>query len=182
MPNVRNARPDPLHWLSLPASSLLLISSTRLRRVSGQTRALTIRLVKKFSFRSWSTSTLSLVFGRAQRPSSLLHFLTPLQLSGMSQLSAHCSCLAGASVSFRWLNMPRGGSVIGSALRFSVQLPAVFRLVRRIRPVLDIASEHVRTVIRSFFPVFVSRGVTQIERFRRYHTGETFSPPAQSTR
>lgn len=57
------------------------------------------------------------------------------------------------------------GSVIGSALQFSVQLPAVFRLVRRIRPVLDIASEHVRTVIRNFFPVFVSRGVTQISAF-----------------
>jgi putative peptidoglycan lipid II flippase len=57
------------------------------------------------------------------------------------------------------------GSVIGSALQFSVQLPTVFRLVRRIRPVLDIASEHVRTVIRNFFPVFVSRGVTQISAF-----------------
>ncbi len=57
------------------------------------------------------------------------------------------------------------GSVIGSALQFGVQLPTVFRLVRRIRPALDIASEHVRTVIRNFFPVFMSRGVVQISAF-----------------
>jgi putative peptidoglycan lipid II flippase len=57
------------------------------------------------------------------------------------------------------------GSVIGSALQFGVQLPTVFRLVERIRPALDIASEHVRTVIRNFFPVFMSRGVVQISAF-----------------
>jgi putative peptidoglycan lipid II flippase len=57
------------------------------------------------------------------------------------------------------------GSVIGSALQFSVQLPMVFRLVRRLRPVIDVASVHVRTVVRNFFPVFMSRGVVQISAF-----------------
>jgi putative peptidoglycan lipid II flippase len=57
------------------------------------------------------------------------------------------------------------GSVLGSALQFGVQLPTVLRLVKRIRPVLDIASAHVRTVIRNFFPVFMSRGVVQISAF-----------------
>ena len=57
------------------------------------------------------------------------------------------------------------GSVIGSALQFSVQLPTVFKLVPRIRPVFDIASERVKTVIRNFFPVFMSRGVVQISAF-----------------
>jgi putative peptidoglycan lipid II flippase len=57
------------------------------------------------------------------------------------------------------------GSVLGSALQFGVQLPTVFRLVQRIRPALDIANEHVRTVIRNFFPVFMSRGVVQISAF-----------------
>ena len=46
------------------------------------------------------------------------------------------------------------GSVIGSALQFGVQLPVVFRLVHRLRPALDFASVHVRTVIRNFFPCF----------------------------
>lgn len=57
------------------------------------------------------------------------------------------------------------GSVIGSALQFGVQLPTVLRLVRRLRPTIDVASEHVRTVIRNFFPVFMSRGVVQISAF-----------------
>jgi putative peptidoglycan lipid II flippase len=57
------------------------------------------------------------------------------------------------------------GSVIGSALQFGVQLPIVFRLVRQLRPVLDLASVHVRTVVRNFFPVFMSRGVVQISAF-----------------
>ncbi|MEP6741113.1 MAG: murein biosynthesis integral membrane protein MurJ [bacterium] len=57
------------------------------------------------------------------------------------------------------------GSVIGSALQFGVQLPTVFRLVRRLRPVIDLASMQVRTVVRNFFPVFMSRGVVQISAF-----------------
>jgi putative peptidoglycan lipid II flippase len=57
------------------------------------------------------------------------------------------------------------GSVIGSALQFGVQLPTVFRLVPRLRPVIDLASVHVRTVVRNFFPVFMSRGVVQISAF-----------------
>src|SRR5713101_609731 len=57
------------------------------------------------------------------------------------------------------------GSVLGSALQFGVQLPTVFRLVHRLRPVIDLASVHVRTVVRNFFPVFMSRGVVQISAF-----------------
>ena len=57
------------------------------------------------------------------------------------------------------------GSVIGSALQFSVQVPTVLKLVKRLRPTIDIASGHVKTVIRNFFPVFMSRGVVQISAF-----------------
>ena len=57
------------------------------------------------------------------------------------------------------------GSVVGSALQFGVQLPTVLRLVKRLRPVLDFVSAHVREVIRNFLPVFVSRGVVQISAF-----------------
>jgi putative peptidoglycan lipid II flippase len=57
------------------------------------------------------------------------------------------------------------GSVVGSALQFAVQWPTVMKLVRRIRPVLDVASAHVKTVVRNFFPVFMSRGVVQISAF-----------------
>ena len=57
------------------------------------------------------------------------------------------------------------GSVIGSALQFAVQLPTVLWLVRGLRPVFDFANANVRTVIRNFFPVFMSRGVVQISAF-----------------
>ena len=57
------------------------------------------------------------------------------------------------------------GSVAGSALQFSVQLPTVLRLIHHFRPALNFASEHVRQVIRNFFPVFISRGVVQISAF-----------------
>ncbi len=57
------------------------------------------------------------------------------------------------------------GSVIGSALQFGVQLPTVLRLIHHFRPVLTLASSHVRQVLHSFFPVFMSRGVVQISAF-----------------
>jgi putative peptidoglycan lipid II flippase len=57
------------------------------------------------------------------------------------------------------------GSVVGSALQFAVQLPTVVSLVRHIRPVLDTTSANVRTIVRNFVPVFISRGVVQISAF-----------------
>jgi putative peptidoglycan lipid II flippase len=57
------------------------------------------------------------------------------------------------------------GSVLGSGLQFVVQLPVVLRLIRRLRPALEVKSKSVRTVIRNFFPVFFSRGVVQISAF-----------------
>ena len=57
------------------------------------------------------------------------------------------------------------GSVIGSALQFGVQLPTVLRLIHHFRPTLTLADSHVRQVLHSFFPVFMSRGVVQISAF-----------------
>jgi putative peptidoglycan lipid II flippase len=57
------------------------------------------------------------------------------------------------------------GSVAGSALQFGIQLPVVLKLVRHLRLRLDLDSGHVRTVIRNFVPVFISRGVVQISAY-----------------
>jgi putative peptidoglycan lipid II flippase len=57
------------------------------------------------------------------------------------------------------------GSVIGSALQFAVQLPTVLMLLKRARLTLGLANAHVRTVLKNFVPVFVSRGVVQISAF-----------------
>jgi putative peptidoglycan lipid II flippase len=56
-------------------------------------------------------------------------------------------------------------SVAGSALQVLVQLPTVARVVGRLRPSLGLASAHVRQVVRSFWPVFFSRGVVQISAY-----------------
>jgi putative peptidoglycan lipid II flippase len=56
-------------------------------------------------------------------------------------------------------------SVVGAALQLIVQLPSVFGLVRHPRFVPDYRYPPVRTVVRNFGPVFVSRGVVQISGF-----------------
>jgi len=66
---------------------------------------------------------------------------------------------------FHLATLAAWGSVVGSALQFLVQMPTVLRLIPRLRPVFDVASENVRTVLRNFFPVFMSRGVVQISAF-----------------
>jgi len=57
------------------------------------------------------------------------------------------------------------GSVAGNLLQFLVQLPSVMRLAGHLtfRPATD--SPDVRTVVRNFGPVFVSRGVTQLSAY-----------------
>jgi putative peptidoglycan lipid II flippase len=56
-------------------------------------------------------------------------------------------------------------SVVGSALQVLVQLPLVLKLLGGLKLSLSTQAEHVRTVIRNFFPVFVSRGVVQISAY-----------------
>jgi len=67
--------------------------------------------------------------------------------------------LSSLAVKLAW------ASVAGSALQFTVQLPAVLRLARRLRVRLDLASAHARDVARNFIPVFFSRGVVQISAY-----------------
>ncbi len=57
------------------------------------------------------------------------------------------------------------GSVAGSALQFAAQTPAVLRLAGRLRPRLSLAHPEVRTVVRNFAPVFLSRGAVQISAY-----------------
>jgi putative peptidoglycan lipid II flippase len=56
-------------------------------------------------------------------------------------------------------------SVVGSALQVAVQLPTVLKLLGGLSLALGHQAENVRTVIRNFFPVFISRGVVQISAY-----------------
>jgi putative peptidoglycan lipid II flippase len=57
------------------------------------------------------------------------------------------------------------GAVVGSVLQLLVQFPVAVRLLPHFRPVLDVASKHVRAVVRNFGPVFVGRGVVQVSGY-----------------
>jgi putative peptidoglycan lipid II flippase len=67
--------------------------------------------------------------------------------------------LASLATALAW------ASVAGSALQVAVQLPMVRRLVGRLRLSLGRSSRHVREVVRNFWPVFVSRGVSQLSGY-----------------
>ena len=75
-------------------------------------------------------------------------------------------------LAFGWhTDMPRlaiylaWGSVIGSLVQFLVQLPVVLRLAPHIRLGLRLANENFRSVVRSFVPVQLSRGVAQFSAY-----------------
>jgi putative peptidoglycan lipid II flippase len=57
------------------------------------------------------------------------------------------------------------GSVAGSALQVAVQLPTVLKLLHGLHLSLNHQAENVRTIIRNFVPVFISRGVVQISAY-----------------
>lgn len=56
------------------------------------------------------------------------------------------------------------GAVVGSALQMIVQVPAVLGVLPELHFRLEL-TEHVRTTLRNFTPVFVSRGVVQISAY-----------------
>jgi putative peptidoglycan lipid II flippase len=56
-------------------------------------------------------------------------------------------------------------SVVGAGAQFLVQVPFVLRLVPHLRISFDFARQSVRTVLRNFGPVGVSRGVVQLSAF-----------------
>ena len=131
---------------------------------TGATRALTIRLVRILfpgagllvlsawclgilnSHRRFFLSYVSPVIWNVSIIVALLAYGPREQLDRLAVLAA-------------W------GSVIGCALQFLVQLPTVTRLTGGVRPVLDVASAEVRTVVRSFMPAFVGRGAYQLSAY-----------------
>ncbi len=70
-----------------------------------------------------------------------------------------------ATGGYRLAEIAAWGSVVGSALQFAVQLPAVFRVLGAVGPSLRRGAEAVRTVLRNAVPVFAGRGVVQISSY-----------------
>ena len=57
------------------------------------------------------------------------------------------------------------GSVAGSALQFGAQIPAVLAVAPGLRPAVRLFSAEVLVVVRTFVPVFFSRGVVQTSAY-----------------
>ena len=57
------------------------------------------------------------------------------------------------------------GAVAGSAAQFLVQLPAVTRLVRSLRPSLAVRDPGVQSTLRAFVPVLLGRGSVQLSGY-----------------
>jgi len=70
------------------------------------------------------------------------------------------------------------GALAGGALQLLVQLPAVFRLVGRVRWSLKIGDERVRTVVRKWLPVVFGAGVLQISSIIDTLLGSLVGPGA----
>jgi putative peptidoglycan lipid II flippase len=56
-------------------------------------------------------------------------------------------------------------TVIGSGLMFLAQLPSVLRLLWPLAFRIRLSSNSVKSVVRNFFPVFISRGVVQVSAY-----------------
>ncbi len=130
----------------------------------GADRDLTIRLVRilfpaagMLVMSAWCLGVLN------SHRKFLLSYSAPVVMNG--------AMIAGLVLFGRYLPQQQAvvvlawACVAGSVLQFLVQLPAVSRLLPAFRPLLDLHSPHVRSVVRNFGPVFLSRGVVQISSY-----------------
>ncbi len=130
----------------------------------GADRALTIRLVRILFpaagilvMGAWCLGVLN------SHRKFLLSYSAPIAMNG--------TMIAALVLFGRYLPQTQSvvvlawSCVVGSILQFFVQLPSVLRFLPAFRPLLDLGSQYVRTVIKNFGPVFASRGVVQISAY-----------------
>jgi putative peptidoglycan lipid II flippase len=127
----------------------------------GETRELTIRLVRIFFpgigllvLSAWCLGVLN------SHGKFFLSYVSPVAWNA-TQIVVML-IFGGRTDLPRLAEYTAWASVLGTALQFLVQLPVVLRLAPGLQLFFSSLSEHVRTVIRNFGPVFVSRGVVQL--------------------
>ncbi len=127
----------------------------------GEKRDLTIRLVRilfpgtgLLVMSAWCLGVLN------SHRQFLLSYLAPVA-SNVAMIAVLIS-FGGVEPEEKLVTDLAWGFVLGSALQFLVQLPRVLQLLPHFRPALELYSQHVRTVVRNFGPIFISRGVVQI--------------------
>jgi putative peptidoglycan lipid II flippase len=130
----------------------------------GEKRALTVRLVKilfpgagLLAFSAWCLGILN-SHGRF-----FMSYAAPVLWN--AAMIATLIGFGGQADQFPLAEILAWGSVAGSALQVGVQLPSVLRLAKHLHLSLNLAVPGVRTVVRNFVPVFISRGVVQISAY-----------------
>ncbi len=162
-----------LFWLlSLALSSLVVVGvlaapwlcDTIAPGFQGEKRALTISLVRILfpgaAFLSLSAWCLGILNSHRR---FFISYVAPVAWNVV--MIATLLGFGGSSGQFPLAEALAWGSVAGSALQFAIQLPYVWRLLGNFRVHLGLAMQSVRTVMRSFFPVFISRGVVQVSAY-----------------
>lgn len=127
----------------------------------GETRELTIRLVRIFFpgigmlvLSAWCLGILN------SHGKFFLSYVSPVAWN-LAQIAV--LLWMGNRVDLpRLAEYTAWASVAGNALQVLMQLPTVLTLAPSIRFALSELGENVRTVVRNFVPVFVSRGVVQL--------------------
>lgn len=129
----------------------------------GEARAMTIRLVRilfpgaaMLVLSAWCLGVLN------SHRKFLLSYTAPVAMNATMMIAL---VYAGHRPAESLVVVLAWACVLGSALQFLVQLPHVLQLLPAFRPSFETSSEHVRTVIRNFGPVFVSRGVVQLSAY-----------------
>ena len=131
---------------------------------AGEKRELTIRLVRilfpgigLLVLSAWCLGVLN------THRRFLLSYTAPIVWNAAMIVTL---LMLGAGADLDWLAVALAwGSLVGSALQFGVQIPFVAGVAPDIRLSIDTASPEVRTVVRNFGPVLISRGVVQVSTY-----------------
>ncbi|MFL6464775.1 MAG: murein biosynthesis integral membrane protein MurJ [Bryobacteraceae bacterium] len=128
---------------------------------TGDKRALTIRLVRilfpgtgLLVLSAWCLGVLN------SHRQFLLSYLAPVAMN--LTMIIGLVLLGQNSVPGRLVIDLAWAYLLGSVLQFLIQVPRVLQYLPNFRPALELQSQYVRSVIRNFGPVFLSRGVVQI--------------------
>ncbi len=130
---------------------------------AGEKRELCIRLVRIFFpgagmlvFSAWCLGILN------SHGKFFLSYAAPVLWNTVIIIGLICS---GGSDEYSIAQWTAWGSVAGSAVQVIVQLPSVIGLLHGMHISFNGRLAGVRTVIRNFIPVFISRGVVQISSY-----------------
>ncbi|MEL7060521.1 MAG: murein biosynthesis integral membrane protein MurJ [Acidobacteriota bacterium] len=120
----------------------------------------------------------------------LLPYLSPIvwnlaivgSLVGVATSGGWLTSPAAAPVDVvtRWLYAACWGALAGGAAQVAVQLPAVLRLVPKLRPSFDLAAPGVRRALSALGPALAGRGVVQLSLYVDVFLASFLAPGAPS--